>query len=116
MINRLKVFDCTLREVGYQTGWYFDDEFVRSVYKFAQGKGIDYVELGFFHNAEADPGKGYYRYCSTKNEEIASVLKTIKNITKISAMRDIQRPITELLPKKESAVDSYRYFKLCGWC
>jgi len=66
MINRLKVFDCTLREVGYQTGWYFDDEFVRSVYKFAQGKGIDYVELGFFHNAEADPGKGYYRYCSTK--------------------------------------------------
>ncbi len=108
MINGLKVFDCTLREVGYQTGWYFDDEFVRSVYKFAQGKGIDYVELGFFHNTEADPGKGYYRYCSTKNEEIASVLKTIKNITKISAMRDIQRPMTELLPKKESAVDTIR--------
>ena len=108
MINGLKIFDCTLREVGYQTGWYFEDDFVRNVYKFAQGKGIDYIELGFFHNMEADPGRGYYRYCSSKNTEILSILKTIKNITKISAMRDIQRPMAGLLPESESAVDTVR--------
>ena len=43
MIKGLKIFDCTLREVGYQTGWHFTDKFVRDAYKFAQGKGIDYI-------------------------------------------------------------------------
>ncbi|MCI8490128.1 MAG: pyruvate carboxyltransferase [Lachnospiraceae bacterium] len=108
MINEVKIFDCTIREVGYQTGWYFDDEFVRNIYKFAQGKGIDYIELGFFHNLAADPGRGNYRYCSARNAEIQSVLKSIKNITKISAMRDIQRPMTDLLRKQESAIDTIR--------
>lgn len=108
MINGIKIFDCTIREVGYQTGWHFDDKFVRDLYKFAQGKGIDYLELGFFHNEEADPNKGIYRYCSTKNSEIAEVFKSIKNVTKIAAMRDIQRPLSTLLPKRDSIVDTIR--------
>ena len=58
MIKGLKIFDCTLREVGYQTGWHFTDKFVRDAYKFAQGKGIDYLELGFFHQEAADPDRG----------------------------------------------------------
>lgn len=108
MIGGLKVFDCTIREVGYQTGWYFTDKFVRDLYKFAQGKGIDYVELGFFHNPEADAGRGNYRYCSQRNAEIAETFKSIKNVTKLSAMRDIQRPLSELLPAKESIIDTVR--------
>jgi 4-hydroxy 2-oxovalerate aldolase len=108
MIKGYKIFDCTLREVGYQTGWYFDIEFARNVYKFAQGKGIDYIELGFFHNEEADPGRGDFRYCSMRNEQIMDIFKPLKNITKISAMRDIQRPLSPLLPKKDSAIDTIR--------
>lgn len=108
MIKGIKIFDCTLREVGYQTGWNFDDTFVRNIYKFAQGKGIDYIELGFFHNEKADPNRGIYRYCSSKNEEISKVFKSIKNVTKISAMRDVQRPLSNLLPKDESIVDTIR--------
>ncbi|MBD8973035.1 MAG: hypothetical protein EGQ63_04280 [Clostridiales bacterium] len=45
MIGNMSIFDCTLREVGYQTGWYFDTEFARDVYTFAQTNGIDYIEL-----------------------------------------------------------------------
>ncbi|MDE6950689.1 MAG: pyruvate carboxyltransferase [Lachnospiraceae bacterium] len=108
MIGNLKVFDCTIREVGYQTGWYFSDDFVRNLYKFAQGKGIDYVELGFFHNTAADPNRGKYRYCSQKNAEIVETFRNIKNVTKLSAMRDIQRPLSELLPAKESIIDTIR--------
>lgn len=108
MIKNYKIFDCTLREVGYQTGWFFDKEFAQSVYKFAQGKGIDYIELGFFHNEEADPGHGAFRYCSTKNDEIMEVFHNIKNITKLSAMRDVQRPTSPLLPKAESPIDTIR--------
>lgn len=108
MVRGIKIFDCTLREVGYQTGWNFDDAFVRNIYKFAQGKGIDYIELGFFHNEKADPNRGIYRYCSSKNDEISKVFKSIKNVTKISAMRDVQRPLSNLLPKDESIVDTIR--------
>ncbi|MDO5155665.1 MAG: pyruvate carboxyltransferase [Eubacteriales bacterium] len=108
MINNIKIFDCTLRELGYQTGWYFTDEFAKKIYKFAQGKGIDYVELGFFHNVTADPDKGKFRYCSIRNEEIKQTFQHVKNITKLSAMRDVQRPLSELVPKSESAIDTIR--------
>jgi 4-hydroxy 2-oxovalerate aldolase len=108
MINKMLVFDCTIREIGYQTGWNFSKDTVRDIYKFAHGKGIDYIELGFFHNVDADPHRGCFRYCSTKNDEIADAFRHIKNFTKLSAMRDIQRPLAELLSKKESIIDTIR--------
>lgn len=108
MIRNIKVFDCTLREVGYQTGWHFDESFYHTVYKYALGKYIDYIELGFFHNEQADPDRGIGRYCSLKNEELRKVFSNIKNVTKISAMRDIQRPLAPLLPRDESVIDAIR--------
>ena len=108
MLQGCKIFDCTLREVGYQTGWYFDTDFARAVYRFAQGKGIDYVELGFFHSEEADPSRGDFRYCSLRNDNIVEIFKPIKNLVKISAMRDIQRPLTSLLPRKDTVIDTIR--------
>jgi 4-hydroxy 2-oxovalerate aldolase len=108
MIKETKVFDCTLRESGYQTGWFFTKDFVRNLYKFAIGKGIDYIELGFFHNQSHDPNRGIFRYCSQKNDEIKEVFASVKNITKLSSMRDVQRPLSELLPKSESIIDAIR--------
>ena len=106
--KKITIFDCTLREVGYQTGWHFDDEFVHDLYIFAQGKGVDYIELGFFHDPSHDPGRGLFRYCSETQEKIAELFGPIKNRVKISAMRDIQRPLAPLKPKNESAVDTIR--------
>ncbi len=108
MIGNMNIFDCTLREVGYQTGWYFDTEFARNLYNFAQTNGVDYVELGFFHNEDADPGRGDFRYCSTRNEQITEVFEPVKNVTKISVMRDIQRPLSALLPKEKTIIDTIR--------
>lgn len=108
MINGIEIFDCSLREIGYQTGWYFSEKTAIDVYNFAQTKGIDYVELGFFHNEQADPNRGHFRYCSLRNEEIKEIFENTKNITKLSAMRDIQRPLSPLLPAKESIIDTIR--------
>ncbi len=108
MINNINLFDCTLRESGYQTGWFFDTKFVHDIYSFTLGKGIDYLELGFFHNQEADPNRGIYRYCSQKNEELNKVFGSIKGRTKLSSMRDIQRPLSELVPKNNSVIDAIR--------
>jgi 4-hydroxy 2-oxovalerate aldolase len=106
--KKITFFDCTLREAGYQTGWYFDETFCRDIYRFAQGNGIDYLELGFFHNPGHDPGKGIFRYCSEKQDEIKNLFGLMKNRVKISAMRDIQRPLNPLKPCGDGAVDTIR--------
>ncbi|TXJ16639.1 pyruvate carboxyltransferase [Brachyspira aalborgi] len=108
MIGNITIFDCTFREAGYQTGWFFDKDFCIDYYKFAQAAGIDYLELGFFHNKEADPNRGYFRYCSLCNDEIKDIFLYTKNTVKLSAMRDIQRPLSDLLPKKETVIDAVR--------
>jgi len=108
MMTRPKVFDCTLREVGYQTGWYFDAEFCRDLYLFAQGKGINYIELGFFHNPNHDKGRGIFRYCADKQNEISDIFKNVKNRVKISSMLDLQRPMAQLVPRENGVVDAIR--------
>ena len=108
MIANMKVFDCTLREVGYQTGWYFDKKVAQDIYRFAEARHIDYIELGFFHSEAADPNRGDFRYCSTRSAEIMNTFSYVKNRTKLSAMRDIQRPLSDLLPKSESPIDTIR--------
>jgi len=108
MMTRPKVFDCTMREVGYQTGWFFDVNFCRALYTFAQGKGINYIELGFFHDPNHDKGRGIFRYCSQRQKEIAEVFGNIKNRVKLSAMLDIQRPMVPLVDRKNGVVDAIR--------
>lgn len=108
MIANMKVFDCTLREVGYQTGWYFDKRVAQNIYRFAEARKIDYIELGFFHSETADPNRGDFRYCALRGEQIENVFSYVKNRTKLSAMRDIQRPLTELKPRSESIIDTIR--------
>jgi len=106
--KKVTTFDCTLREVGYQTGWFFDDSFCRDIYHFARGNGIDYLELGFFHNPEHDPGRGNFRYCSDKQGEIKQLFERVKNLVKISSMVDIQRPLSPLKPREAGVIDAIR--------
>lgn len=108
MLNGITLFDCTIREVGYQTGWYFDPGFLRDYYRFLAAVGFDYMELGFFHNEEADPGRGPCRYCSTHVDELNSIFHSTKNLLKLSAMRDIQRPLSKIGKASDSVVDTIR--------
>jgi len=108
MINDISLFDCTIRESGYQTGWHFDKKFVCDWYKLLVEARVDYMELGFFHNIEADPNMGIYRYGSQKNDEIKDALSYVKTTTKISSMLDIQRPLSEILPAEETIFDMVR--------
>lgn len=108
MIHDIVVFDCTLREAGYQTGWFFDEDFARAYYEFAQKIGFDYLELGFFHDKKADPNRGNFRYCSLDNDKITEIFAPVKKKLKLSAMRDIQRPLSGILPKEKSLIDTVR--------
>lgn len=108
MIGNITIFDCTFRELGYQTGWFFDKQVCVDYYNFAQSVGIDYLELGFFHNKDADPGRGVFRYSSICNDEIKDIFSRTKNTVKLSSMRDIQRPLSPILPKEDTVIDTIR--------
>lgn len=109
MLENISVVDCTIREAGYQTGWYFDKKFVAAYYQFLLSQKIDYMELGFFHSIDHDPEKGFYRYCGLENKQIQEVFSNIKSRTKLSAMMDLQRPIGEVIPADESMIDCIRF-------
>lgn len=108
MINGITLFDCTIREVGYQTGWFFDPGFLRGYYRFLEAAGFDYMELGFFHNQEADPGRGITRYCGVNSLELKEIFAPTKNMLKLSAMRDIQRPLAPVGKCKDGIIDAIR--------
>lgn len=108
MINGITLFDCTIREVGYQTGWFFDTSFLRDYYRFIESCGYDYMELGFCHDPEADPGRGVTRYCNNCAAQLEEIFGQTKNILKLTAMRDIQRPLTKMIPKSETVLDAIR--------
>jgi 4-hydroxy 2-oxovalerate aldolase len=108
MLNGLTLFDCTIREVGYQTGWFFDPTFLREYYRFLEAAGFDYMEIGFFHDIDADPNRGLTRYCSVNAEAIKEIFLPTKNILKISAMRDIQRPLSPIGKRTNGVVDVIR--------
>lgn len=108
MINGITLFDCTGREVGYQTGWFFEQSFLREYYRFLEASGFDYMELGFFHNPEADPGRGLLRYCGENPDLLKEIFEPTKNLLKLSAMRDIQRPLAPVGKRKDTVIDAIR--------
>ncbi|AOT60663.1 MULTISPECIES: beta/alpha barrel domain-containing protein [Streptomyces] len=54
--SRLTVLDCTLRDGGYYTDWYFDGTLVEDYLAACASAGVDVVELGYAQLAETDRG------------------------------------------------------------
>jgi 4-hydroxy 2-oxovalerate aldolase len=108
VISDMKLVDCTIREAGYQTGWFFDKKFVCDWYRLLVGARVDYMELGFFHDEKSDPGKGIYRYGAQKNNQLLEELSYVKTTTKFSSMLDLQRPLSDILPQKDTLFDMVR--------
>jgi 4-hydroxy 2-oxovalerate aldolase len=61
MINLrgLEVIDCTLRDGGFQNGWWFDREFAKDYVRALSAAGIRIVELGYFTRAGVYPDGKY---------------------------------------------------------
>lgn len=45
--EKIKVFDCTIRDGGLINNHQFDTRFVREVYKSLSEAGVDYMEIGY---------------------------------------------------------------------
>ncbi|MCK9614078.1 MAG: aldolase catalytic domain-containing protein [Candidatus Omnitrophica bacterium] len=107
--EKIKVFDCTIRDGGLINNHDFDERFVREVYKALSGAGVDYMEIGYKNSKRLFSPKDFGKWKFCEDSDIEKVITGIKSKTKISVMVDVDRvDIEDIKPKKESPVDMIR--------
>jgi len=107
--EKIKVFDCTIRDGGLINNHDFDMRFVREVYKALSEAGVDYMEVGYKNSKKLFPPKdfGIWKFCD--DSDIKKVIEGVKSETKISVMVDVDRvDPDDVVPKKDSPVDMIR--------
>jgi len=107
--KEIKVLDCTVRDGGLINDHYFEDKFVREVYKAVSAAGVDYMEIGYRNSKTImSPDKfGKWKFC--EEDDIKRAIENIESSTKLSVMVDIGRVEEEdILPCKDSVIDMIR--------
>ncbi len=107
--EKIKVFDCTIRDGGLINGHDFDERFVRAVYKALSEAGVDYMEIGYKNSKKLFSPKEFGKWKFCDDDVIEKVIEGIESNTKISIMVDVDRvDIDDVKPKKDSPVDMIR--------
>jgi 4-hydroxy 2-oxovalerate aldolase len=107
--EEIKVLDCTIRDGGLINDHYFDDKFVKEVYKAISASGVDYMEIGYKCSRKImSPDKfGKWKFCD--EDDIKRAIEGSESRTKLSVMVDVGRvEKEEILPCKDSVVDMIR--------
>lgn len=107
--EKIKVFDCTIRDGGLINDHQFTDNFVREVYKALSESGIDYMEMGYRSSRELCSPKdfGAWKYCD--DEKIREITDGIESNLKLSIMVDAHRvKEQQFAPVDESPFDMIR--------
>jgi 4-hydroxy 2-oxovalerate aldolase len=107
--EKIKVFDCTIRDGGLINDHRFTDNFVREVYKALSASGIDYMEMGYRSSRELCSPKdfGAWKYCD--DEKIREITDGIESNLKLSIMVDAHRvKEQQFAPVDESPFDMIR--------
>jgi 4-hydroxy 2-oxovalerate aldolase len=107
--EEIKVVDCTIRDGGLINDHYFDDKFVREVYRAVSAAGVDYTEIGYrCSKSIMSPDKfGKWKFC--EEDEIRRAIDGIESNTKLSVMVDIGRVENDdILPCEDSVIDMIR--------
>jgi len=107
--EKIKVFDCTIRDGGLVNSHKFDHRFVREVYRALSEAGVDYMEIGYKNSKRlfSDKNFGPWKFCD--DNDIRKVVDGIKSDTKISVMVDVDRvDIEDIKPRKDSPVHMIR--------
>lgn len=106
----IKVLDATIRDGGLVNDFYFDDDFVKNLYKANVKAGIDYMEFGYKASKEIfDPEKfGKWKFCD--EADLREIVGDNNTDLKIAVMADVGRCDfeTDFLPKSESVIDMVR--------
>ena len=58
--NEIKILDCTLRDGGYYTNWWFSDKFVENYLNTISKLPVDIIEFGYLSDNNDDYGLFYH--------------------------------------------------------
>ncbi|MFH1190500.1 MAG: aldolase catalytic domain-containing protein [Candidatus Omnitrophota bacterium] len=107
--EKIKIFDCTIRDGGLINDHDFSDDFVRAVYRSLSEAGVDYMEIGYKNSKKLFSGEKYGKWKFCDDETIRSVTDGISSRMKLSVMVDVGRvDMADVKPKKDSPVDMIR--------
>ena len=107
--EEIKVLDCTIRDGGLINNHFFEDNFVREVYKAISAAKVDYMEIGYKASKKIlSPDEyGEWKFCD--EDVIKRAIDGIETETKLSVMVDIGRVHkAEILPCEDSVIDMMR--------
>ena len=106
----LKVVDCTIRDGGLVNNFYFDDEFVKDLYKTNAAAGVDYMEFGYKASKEIFDVKEFGKWKFCDEQDIRDIVGDNNTDLKISVMADVGRTDykKDIIPKTDSVIDMIR--------
>lgn len=106
----IKVIDATLRDGGLVNNFFFEDGFVRELYKANIKAGIDYMEFGYKASVDLFNPKDFGKWKFCKEEDIRNIVGENNSDLKIAVMADVGRTDfkRDILPRSESVIDMVR--------
>ncbi len=107
--EKIKVFDCTIRDGGLINNHDFEPRFVREVYKALSEAGVDYMEMGYKNSKKLFSPKEFGKWKFCDDDDIKKVIDGIESDVKLSIMVDVDRvDIDDVKPRKDSPVAMIR--------
>jgi len=109
-VEGIKVVDATLRDGGLVNDFYFDDRFVKALYKANIDAGVDYMEFGYRASKKQFSPEKFGRWKFTSDEDVLKAIGTKDPRMKLSIMVDVGRTDykDDIVPRKDSPIDVFR--------
>ena len=106
----IKVVDATIRDGGLVNNFFFDDEFIKELYKANVKAGVDYMEFGYKASKDIFDEKEFGKWKFCDEESIREIVGDNDTDLKICVMADVGRTDfrCDIPPKKDSVVDLIR--------
>ena len=109
-IDGIKVVDATLRDGGLVNDFFFDDDFVRALYKANIEAGVDYMEFGYRASKKQFSTDDFGKWKFTSDEDVLKVIGEKDPRMKLSIMVDVGRTdyLEDIAPRSQSPIDLFR--------
>lgn len=106
----LKIVDATLRDGGLVNDFYFDDRFVKALYRANIAAGVDYMEFGYRASRKQFDVNAFGKWKFTGDEDVWNVIEEKDPRMKLSVMVDVGRTDfkEDIRPRKDSPIDIFR--------
>ncbi|MCQ2496915.1 MAG: aldolase catalytic domain-containing protein [Lachnospiraceae bacterium] len=89
--SSIKVIDATLRDGGLVNDFFFDDEFVKALYKTNIDAGVDYMEMGYRASKKVFDESKFGKWKFSSDEHIREIVGENNTNLKLAIMADIGR-------------------------